>query len=244
MVLKGFPALSWDFFTKLPAPVGEEGGGLGNAALGSLLLVAGGALFGLPTGLTIGVYLSEYRQEKFAHVVRLSMDLLSGVPSIVLGIFAYGLWVVPMKSFSGIAGSFTLGVVMVPMVARTTEEMLKLVPSYVREAGLALGLPRYRVILSILLRAARSAIATGGVLALARVAGESAPLLLTALGSSYWPRSIWEPVASLPVQIYLYASSPYDEWHRLAWAGAFVLVLGVVIANLTTRLLLSRGSGL
>ena len=237
---QGYPSFSHAFFTELPKPVGESGGGMGNALLGTGTLVLLGSLIGIPVGVGTGVYLSEYGTGKLAACVRFSTELLAGIPSIIIGIFVYSLFVIPMKRFSGIAGGASLAIIMIPTIARVTEELLKLVPLQLREAGLALGISRWKVTLRIVLRGSIGGIATGVMLAIARVMGETAPLLFTALNSQYWPKGIDQPMASLPVQIYTYAISPYDEWHQQAWAGALLLVLCVFIFNLTTRLILPK----
>jgi len=232
---RGIAGLNLTFFTSLPKPVGEAGGGLGNAALGTLVLVGLGSFIGVPIGIASGLYLSEFRRSRYTNTLRSAVELLAGVPSIILGIFAYALIVVPMKGFSALAGSLALAVILIPTVAKTTEEVLKLVPDHIREAGLGLGLPRWRVILSIVLYGSRSGILTGVMLAVARISGETAPLLFTALNSQYWPRGILQPISSLPVQIYTYAISPFDDWTQLAWTGSMVLVLFVLVANLLMR---------
>jgi phosphate transport system permease protein len=240
VIQKGIPGLNASFFTELPKPVGETGGGLANALLGSLVLVGLGSLLGIPWGLAAGIYLSEYSRGRISILLRFAVDLLTSVPSIIVGLFAYAVIVVPMKSFSAYAGGFALAVIMVPMVARSTEEILKLVPDHVREAGLALGLPRWRVTLQIILRGCRGALMTGIMLSLARVAGETAPILFTAFSNRYWARSLAQPTASLPVQIYTYAISPFEDWHQQAWTGALVLVMFVLFTNLVVRYLLMR----
>ncbi|MBC7693687.1 MAG: phosphate ABC transporter permease PstA [Methylotenera sp.] len=237
---QGLPGLHVNFFTSLPKPVGEVGGGMANAVLGSLILITLASLIGIPVGIATGVYLSEYGKTKLSMILRFCTELLAGVPSIIIGIFAYSLFVIPMGRFSSYAGGAALAVIMIPTVARTTEELLKLVPVHIREAGLALGISRWKVTLIIVLRGSLSGIMTGVMLGLARVTGETAPLLFTALGSQYWPRSLDQPIASLPVQIYTYAISPFEEWHQQAWTGALVLVLFVFILNLTTRMILKR----
>lgn len=243
VVAKGFPALSASFFTELPRPVGETGGGMANALVGTAVLVLLASAVGVTWGIVTGIYLSEYGSGKLGAAVRFSTDMLASVPSIVIGLFIYAVFVVPMKRFSAIAGGAALGIIMIPTVARSTEELLRLVPTHIREAGLALGLPRWKVILRIVLRGCRSGIMTGVMLAVARVAGETAPLLFTALNNRFWTTRLDQPVASLPVQIYSYAISPFEEWHAQAWAGA-LLLLGVVLAlNLTSRVLFRGGSG-
>jgi phosphate transport system permease protein len=214
---------------------------MGNAVLGTLILVGLAAVVGVPIGISAGIYLSEYGVGKIATSLRFTIDLLASVPSIIIGLFAYALLVIPLKGFSAYAGSAALAVIMIPTIARSTEELLKLVPVHIREAGLALGIPRWKVIVKIVLRGSRSGIATGVMLAVARAAGETAPLLFTALNSRFWPSGLRAPIASLPVQIYTYAISPYDDWHHQAWAGALLLVGCVFIFNLLTRVAL-RGS--
>lgn len=235
---KGMPALNWDFFFHLPAPTGETGGGMGNAILGSLLMICMATLIGLPVGVLGGVYLSEFPHGRLPKVFRMVVDLLNSLPSIVVGLFVYVMVVVPMKGFSAHAGAVALAILMVPTVIKTTDEVLKLLPQHVREAGLALGIPRWRVILSIVLKGSRSTVITGVILAIARISGETAPLLITAFGNRNWPQQLNQPTASLPVQIYNYAISPYEDWHQQAWGGAFVLVSMVFLINLTARIVL------
>ena len=232
----GASSLNWAFFTELPKPVGEEGGGMANAILGTLILVGLGSAIGIPVGVFAGIYVTEYSKNVLANIIKFVTDVLSGIPSIIIGIFAYGLIVIPMKSFSAYAGGFALGVLMIPTITRITEEMLKLVPHTLREAALALGIPRWKTTLRIVLRTAQSGIITGILLAIARAAGETAPLLFTSFGNSFWSTTLDSPMASIPVQIFNYAISPYDEWHRKAWAGAFVLIALVFIVSLIVRL--------
>lgn len=232
----GISALNLDFFTQLPKPVGEEGGGIANAIVGSMEIVGLGALFGIPIGLLAGIYVAEYSNSYFANLVKFVTDVLSGVPSIIIGIFAYGVIVLNTKSFSAVAGGFALGILMIPTVTRITEEMLKLVPLSLREASLALGISRCKTTLKIVLRTASGGIITGVLLAIARAAGETAPLLFTSFGNSFWSESINSPTASLPVQIFNYAISPYEEWHQKAWAGAFVLIALVFVVSLIVRI--------
>ncbi|MBI3554920.1 MAG: phosphate ABC transporter permease PstA [Deltaproteobacteria bacterium] len=236
---KGLPALNVAFFTELPKPVGETGGGMANALLGTVTLVFLGSLFGVPWGIATGLYLSEYGRGRLAGVVRFSADMLASIPSIIIGLFIYALVVVTMKRFSAIAGGLALGLLMIPTVARSSEELLKLVPEHIREAGLALGLPRWKVTLWIVLRGIRGPITTGVMLSIARVSGETAPLLFTAFSNRFWQRGLDQPISSLPVQIYTYAISPYEDWHQQAWAGALMLVMLVFAMNLLTRLALS-----
>jgi phosphate transport system permease protein len=240
---KGVSGLSLSFFTELPAPLGETGGGMGNALVGTLLLVGLACAVGIPVGVLSGVYLAEFGRGLFAAIVRFSADVMSGVPSIAVGIFVYTLVVLSMRRFSALAGGIALGILMIPTVMRTTEELLKLVPDSLREAGLALGIPKWRVIIRVVLRTGASGIATGIMLAVARVAGETAPLLFTAFNNRFWSARLDRPIGSLPVQIYTYAVSPYEEWHRLAWGAALVLVGMVLILNVLARLLTSSRAG-
>ena len=241
LLVKGVTALNADFFTRLPQPVGEVGGGMANAILGSLTLVALACVLGLPIGILTGVYLAEHGRTALGATVRFCADVLNGVPSIVIGMYAYTLVVLPMKGFSAYAGGIALGVIMLPIVARTTEEMIRLVPTSLREASLALGVPMWRTTISVVLRTARGGILTGIMLAIARVAGETAPLIFTAFGNQYWQSGLRGPIASLPVQIYTYAISPFDDWHRQAWAGALVLMTLIAATSLSVRLL-TRGA--
>lgn len=240
---RGLPAMSIDLFTNLPKPVGELGGGIANALLGSLTMVLLASLVGIPLGTLAGAYLSEFGEGIVARTLRFSCDLLVSVPSIIVGLFAYTVVVVPMKGFSAYAGAFALLMIQVPMVTRTTEEILKLVPQHLREAGLALGIPRWKVITRIVLRGSLAGLATGGMLALARIMGETAPLLFTAFNNRFWSSGLDQPTASLPVLIYTYAISPYEDWHAQAWAAALVLVLFVLLMNVSTRLILGRRHG-
>lgn len=231
----GLTSLNLDFFTQLPKPVGEEGGGMANAIVGSLVLIALGSVIGIPVGILAGIYVSEYSGSIISTIVKFTTDVLSGIPSIIIGIFAYGIIVLPMKRFSAIAGGFALGIIMIPTITKITEEMLKLVPQTLREASLALGVSRWKTSLFVVVKTASSGIITGVLLAIARAAGETAPLLFTSFGNSFWQTSIDEPMAALPLQIFAYAISPYDDWHRQAWAGAFVLILLVFVVNLIVR---------
>jgi phosphate transport system permease protein len=233
----GISSLNLDFFTQLPKPVGEPGGGIANAIVGSVEIVGLGSAFGIPIGLMSGIYVSEFSKSFFANIVKFVTDVLSGIPSIIIGIFAYGVIVLQTKHFSALAGGFALGILMIPTVTRITEEMLKLVPISLREASLALGISRWKTTLKIVLRTASGGIITGMLLAIARAAGETAPLLFTSFGNSFWSESIDSPTASLPVQIFNYAISPYAEWHQKAWAGAFVLIALVFIISLIVRLI-------
>jgi phosphate transport system permease protein len=242
LLFKGASSLNLNFFTKVPVPVGETGGGMANAIVGSAVLLGISSVLGVPIGIGAGVYLSEFgRGTRLANMVRFTADVLNGVPSIVMGIAAYSLVVLPQKHFSALSGGVALAIMMVPTITRTTEEMLLMVPHAVREAALGLGVPNWRSVLSITLKTASPGIITGCMLAFARVAGETAPLLFTAFGSSFWSADISQPIAALPLQIYVYAISPYDDWHRLAWAGALVLILLIVISVSLVRYVTSRG---
>lgn len=240
---RGIGGINLDFFTELPKPVGEAGGGMANAIVGTLKLVFLACAFGIPPGVLAGVYLAEFGHSRFGKLVRFSADVMSGVPSITIGIFVYSLVVLQTKQFSALAGGIALGVLMLPTVTRTTEELLKLVPESLREAALGLGLPKWRATLRVMLRTAAPGIATGVMLAVARVAGETAPLLFTAFNNRFWSGSLNEPTASLPVNIYTYAVSPYEEWHRQAWAAALVLLLLVLVLNISARLLVRSRVG-
>jgi len=249
VVFKGASSLNLDFFTKIPKPVGETGGGMANAIVGSAILLALASAIGVPVGIGGGIFLAEFgRGTKLANAIRFTADVLNGVPSIVMGVAVYGLIVQPkikllpfMGHFSGFSGGVALGIMMIPTVCRTTEEMLLMVPHAVREAALGLGVPNWRSVLSITVKTASPGIITGCMLAFARVAGETAPLIFTALGNSFWSTSLNEPIAALPLQIYVYALSPYDDWHRLAWAGSLVLIVLIVVAVSLVRWVTSRG---
>jgi phosphate transport system permease protein len=242
LLYKGASSLNWAFFTKVPVPVGETGGGMANAIIGSGVILALASAMGIPFGIGAGVYLAEYGAgSKLASGIRFTADVLNGVPSIVMGIAAYALIVAKQQHFSGFAGSVALAIMMVPTVTRTTEEMLSTVPHAVREAALGLGIPKWRTILSVSLRTASPGIITGCMLAFARVAGETAPLLFTALGNQFFGVNLNEPMAALPLQIYTYAVSPYDEWHRLAWAGALVLIVMIMVSVSLVRIFANRG---
>ncbi len=240
LLAKGFSSLNWAFFTQLPKPVGESGGGMANAIVGSITLIVLACGLGLPIGVLAGVYLAEYGHTRFGWTVRFCADVLNGVPSIVIGIYAYTLIVLPMHGFSAYAGGCALGVIMLPIIARTTEEMVRLVPASLREASLALGVPAWRTAIWVVVRTARAGIITGIMLAVARIAGETAPLLFTAFGNQFWHQSLSGPISSLPVQIYTYAISPFDDWHRQAWAGALVLLALIFVTSLSLRLM-TRG---
>jgi phosphate transport system permease protein len=239
---QGFSALNWDFFTKLPKPVGEPGGGMANAIVGTLILLGIALGVGVPVGLANGLYLSEYANHRFAHVIRFITDVMNGIPSIVYGIFAYTLFVIPLRSFSALSGGAALGIMMIPIITRTTEQFIRMVPASLREAAMALGVPRWRVSIDIVLQTAAGGILTGIMVALARVAGETAPLLFTAFGNRFWHSSLMQPIAALPIQIFAYAISPFDDWHRQAWAGALVLIALVFIANLLAGYFVARQS--
>ncbi len=240
LIWNGGKSLNWDFFTQLPKPVGEAGGGMANAIVGSLKLLGLAALIGLPIGLMAGVYLAEFGGKTFSFVTRYTTDLLNGVPSIVIGIFAYSLVVLPVKHFSALAGGMALGVMVIPITVRATEEFLRAVPGSMREGAMALGASKWRTIATVILPAASGGIITGMLLSLARVAGETAPLLFTAFSNRYWSPGWNQPIASLPVMIYTYAIAPYDDWHRQAWAAGLVLLALVLLANLGCRLVLNR----
>lgn len=240
VIKEGFGALNLDFFTKMPKPVGESGGGMANAIAGTLILIGIAAAFAVPVGCLCGIHLSEYPRTKFSSVVRFSADVLNGVPSIVIGIFAYGILVLPVKRFSAIAGGVALGLLMIPIVVRTTEELLRLVPGGLREGALALGATRGRAVFGVIVPAALPGILTGILVALARVAGETAPLLFTAFNNRFWSTSLTQPIASLTVQVFTYAISPYDDWHRQAWAGAFLLVMMILALSILARLAVRR----
>jgi phosphate transport system permease protein len=240
LLLKGGSSINWAFFTELPKPVGEEGGGMANALVGSAKLLAIAALTGLPVGFFAGLYLSEFAGRTMATAIRYAADLLNGVPSIVVGIFVYTVIVLPMKHFSALAGGIALGVMMIPIMTRSTEEFLRAVPASLREASLALGATRTATIARVIVPAASRGIVTAAMLGLARVAGETAPLLFTALGNRFWSDGFLQPIASLPVMIYTYAVSPYEDWHRQAWAAGLVLLALVLTANAGARFLIGR----
>jgi phosphate transport system permease protein len=243
VISRGLPALSFDFFFKTPVPVGEIGGGIGHAIVGTLVLILMASAIGVPLGLGMGILRSEYPKRKTARALRTAVEVLSSVPSIVVGLFAYAVIVKPMKGFSAHAGAVALAIVMVPMIARSSEEMLKLVPTSVREAGLALGLPRWKVILRIVVGGSVGSLMVSVLLAVARIAGETAPLLFTAFGSQRWFQGLNEPTASLPVTIYNYAISPYEDWHEKAWGAALVLIILVVGLNLFVRMMWTKRRG-
>jgi phosphate transport system permease protein len=237
VVSQGAAGLSWQFFVSLPTPVGEPGGGVGNGLAGTIYMVGLASLIGLPTGIAAGVFLAERGDGRLGSVVRFTAEVLSGVPSIVVGIVAYGLVVMPMKRFSALAGAVALAILMIPPLARSTEEFIRLVPTSLREASLALGIPQWKTSLRVVLRTALGGIVTASLLAVARAAGETAPLLFTALNNQYWNWKLDQPTGSLTVQIFNYAISPYEEWHAKAWTAALVLLLLVGVLNLAARLL-------
>jgi phosphate transport system permease protein len=242
LVYRGVGSINWAFLTQTPKPVGEAGGGMANAIVGSAFILALASILGVPVGVGAGIYLAEYGRNRFGDVIRFTADVLNGVPSIVIGIVAYALVVLTQKHFSALAGGVALAIMMIPTITRTTEEMLLLVPQALREAAYGLGIPRWRTTLSITLRTATSGVITGIMLAFARVAGETAPLLFTAFGNQFWNLKANEPTAALPLQIFNYAISPYDEWHRQAWAGALVLIILIVTAVSAVRFAVRRGT--
>jgi len=237
LLWKGAKELKWSLLTDLPRPVGEPGGGIANGILGTLTVTGLAMAGGIPLAVLTGIYLAEYGKGAFASVVRFAVDLLAGVPSIILGIFGYVLWVLPMKRFSAWAGASALAMIFIPIVVRTTEEMLKTVPVSVREGALALGIERWKTTLFITVRTAAAGIITGILLAMARILGETAPLLFTALGNQFWQTGLDQPIATIPLQVFSYAISPYDDWHDKAWAGAVVLILMVLVLSIGARLL-------
>jgi phosphate transport system permease protein len=245
LVYQGASAVNLDFFTQLPKPVGEPGGGMANAIVGTLTLIGLASCLGLPLGILGGIYLAESRDRRLPWTIRFLADVLNGVPSIVIGIFAYTIVVLPMRRFSALAGGFALAVIMLPIVLRTTEELVRLVPASLREAALALGIPEWKVILRVVLPTARAGIITGVMVSVARIAGETAPLLFTAFGNRFWHHGLLQPIAALPLQIFAYAIAPYDDWHRQAWAGALVLIMMIFLSSLVARIVTrGRYSGL
>jgi phosphate transport system permease protein len=242
VVYRGMGSINWAFLTQTPKPVGETGGGMANAIVGSGFILALASILGVPLGVGAGIYLAEFGRNRFGDVIRFTADVLNGVPSIVIGIVAYALVVLTQKHFSALAGGVALAIMMVPTITRTTEEMLLLVPQALREAAYGLGIPRWRTTVSITLRTATSGVITGIMLAFARVAGETAPLLFTAFGNQFWNLRANQPTAALPLQIFTYAISPYDEWHRQAWAGALVLIVLIVTAVAAVRFAVRRGT--
>jgi phosphate transport system permease protein len=241
LVYKGIGSINWAFLTQTPKPVGEAGGGMANAIAGSAFILLIASVIGVPIGIGAGIYLAEYGRNQLGNVIRFTADVLNGVPSIVIGIVAYGIVVLSQGHFSALAGGVALAIMMIPTITRTTEEMLLLVPNAVREAAYGLGVSRWRTTLSITLRTATSGVITGIMLAFARVAGETAPLLFTAFGNQYWNWKINQPTAALSLQIFTYAISPFDEWHRQAWAGALILIVLIVFAVSAVRLVAGRG---
>ncbi|MFZ3202016.1 MAG: phosphate ABC transporter permease PstA [Candidatus Acidiferrales bacterium] len=241
LVWKGGKSLNWNFFTKLPVPVGESGGGVANAILGSMKLLFLAAVMGLPIGLVAGVYLAEYGGKAYSFVIRYTTDLLNGVPSIIIGIFAAALFVLPVHHFSTFSGGAALAIMIIPITLRSTEEFLRAVPGSLREGAMALGASKWKTIATVVLPAAKGGIITGVLLALARVAGETAPLLFTALGNEFWSPGWNQPTAALPLVIYNYAISPYDDYHRQAWAAGLVLLALVLLTNIGTRVAIGRG---
>jgi phosphate transport system permease protein len=242
LLYRGASSLNLDFFTKVQKPPGELGGGMANAIVGSAVLLGIASAIGVPFGIGAGIYLAEFgRGTRLATAVRFTADVLNGVPSIVMGLAAYALVVLPQHHFSAFAGGVALGIMMIPTITRTTEEMLLMVPNAVREAALGLGLPNWRSVLSITVRTASPGIITGCMLAFSRVAGETAPLLFTALNNSFWSTSLNRPISALPLQIYVFAQSPYDDWHRMAWGGALVLIVLIVLSVSLVRYVTSRG---
>jgi phosphate transport system permease protein len=242
VIYRGLPELNWAFLTQIPKPVGEAGGGMANAIGGSIALLGVASLIGVPLGVGAGIFLAEYGRNKWGNIVRFTADVLNGVPSIVIGMTVYALVVVVQKHFSMLAGSVALGIMMIPTISRTTEEVLLLVPQSIREAALGLGIPRWRTTISVVLRTASSGIVTSIMLAFARIAGETAPLMFTAFGNSYWSKSINQPVAALPLQIFSYAVMPYDQAHRQAWTGALVLISMIMFTVILFRYIASRGA--
>jgi phosphate transport system permease protein len=240
VIREGIGALNLAFFTRMPKPVGEAGGGMANAIIGTLILIGLASLFAVPVGCVCGVHLAEYPTSRFSSAVRFAADVLNGVPSIVVGIFAYSVAVLPFKRFSAIAGGLALGLLMLPVVIRTTEELLRLVPAGLREGALALGATRGRAVFTVIVPAALPGIITGALVALARVAGETAPLLFTSFNNRFWSTSLTQPIASLTVQVFTYAISPYEDWLRQAWAGAFLLVMMILALSVIARLAVRR----
>lgn len=237
LLVNGASSVNWDFFTQLPKPVGAPGGGMVNAISGSLELLALGSVIGIPVGVLGGVYLAEYGSARGNSMLRFIADVLNGVPSITWGVVVYGLVVLRFKGFSAYAGGLALGLIMIPLILRTTEEVILLVPNGYREASLALGVVRWKTIVHVVMKTASKGIITGILLALARIGGETAPLLFTAFGNRFWNHDLSQPIAALPLQIFTYAISPYDDWHRQAWAGALVLVIGIFCVNVLVRIL-------
>jgi phosphate transport system permease protein len=242
LLYKGIGSIDWAFLTHTPRPVGEPGGGMANAIVGSMLILGIGSLIGVPLGIGAGIYLAEFGRGRYVTLVRFTADVLNGIPSIVVGIAVYALVVLPQQHFSALSGGVALGIMMIPTVARTTEEMLLMVPNTIREAALGLGIPQWRTTLQVTLRTASKGVITGTMLAFARVAGETAPLLFTAFGNQFWSVRPDQPIAALPLQIFSYAISPFDDWHRQAWAGALILIVLIVAAVSAVRFVTSRGN--
>jgi phosphate transport system permease protein len=242
LVYKGIGSINWAFLTNTPRPVGEPGGGMANAIMGSTMILGLGSLIGVPLGIGAGIYMAEFGRGRYVTFVRFTADVLNGVPSIVVGIAVYALVVLPQQHFSALSGGVALGIMMIPTIARTTEEMLRMVPNTIREAALGLGIPQWRTTLQVTLRTASKGVITGAMLAFARVAGETAPLLFTAFGNQFWNFNPNQPTAALPLQIFSYAISPFAEWHRQAWAGALILIVLIVIAVSAVRYVTSRGN--
>jgi len=240
VVSRGVPALNWAFFTQMPKPVGEVGGGMSNAMVGTLILIGTAATLAVPIGILSGVHLAEYKGSRLGTWVRFAADVLNGVPSIVIGMFAYGIAVQPFRHFTALAGSIALGVIMIPIIVRTTEDLLQLVPPSLREGALALGATRARAVFSVILPAALPGILTGVLVALARIAGETAPLLFTSFNNPYWSTRLTQPIASLTMQVFKYATSPYEDWQRQAWAGATVLITAVLLFSILARTVTRR----
>lgn len=242
VIKKGAAAINWEFFIHLPSPPGVEGGGLANAIIGTLLMTLLATIIGVPLGLLTGVYLSEYgRYNKFGQFVQFSTNVMMGIPSIIIGLFVYTIMVVPAGHFSGYAGGLALAIIMMPVVGRTTEDMLSMVPNALRESALALGSPRWKVTLGIVFRAAKIGLITGSMLGVARVSGETAPLLFTALNSPYWPESMNQPIANLTVTIFNYAMSPYPNWQGIAWGASLLIMVGVLFTTITARFVFREG---
>jgi phosphate transport system permease protein len=242
LVFKGVGALNWAFLTHTPRPVGQAGGGMANAIVGSTMVLGLGSILGVPLGIGAGIYMAEFGGGRYVNAVRFTADVLNGIPSIVVGIAVYALVVLPQQHFSALSGGVALGIMMIPTIARTTEEMLRMVPNTIREAALGLGIPQWRTTLQVTLRTASKGVITGVMLAFARVAGETAPLLFTAFGNQFWNLNPNQPTAALPIQIFAYAISPFDEWHRQAWAGALILIILIVVAVTAVRIVTSRGT--
>jgi phosphate transport system permease protein len=242
LVYKGIGSINWAFLTNTPRPVGEAGGGMANAIIGSMMILGLGSIIGVPLGIGSGIYMAEFGRGRYVNIVRFTADVLNGVPSIVVGIAVYALVVLPQQHFSALSGGVALGIMMIPTIARTTEEMLLMVPNTIREAALGLGIPQWRATLQVTLRAASKGVITGAMLAFARVAGETAPLLFTAFGNQFWNLNPNQPTAALPIQIFAYAISPFDEWHRQAWAGALILIVLIVVAVSAVRVVTSHGN--